>query len=299
LAYYNERVLPLLQTAKSYTVATSYSFGDVQAENDLFKAALPLLKKLLTDGLAKEKKDLPLDATAFPLLRNALLAEDVAEIKANSLLELQLAEALPVVQEEYARGAIEDKTLEQTLGEYAQDHLRMKRGKELDAWVSQTLKNKEESLRLYAIQVKLSNAAEAEQRYQLDVTLQPGLSQEAMERYLPEGDKAAILAELAKAKEYVLVSDYEIIPEVAQPDPAAPEAELPKTYAITYLVDNTSNRLVEVRFTARYELTAELQGTGTLASEGSFTAAAPLEKTVKLTFNWPATEGLTTTSPAQ
>ncbi|MDR3313765.1 MAG: hypothetical protein LBS96_04835 [Oscillospiraceae bacterium] len=285
LAYYNERLLPLLTGAEGYNLTVSYSIGAVEAENETFRAVVPALKKLLTKGLGKEEKEQPVDATAYPLLRNALLAEDVAEIKAVSVLELQLEAALPGVKEEYAHGYIEKETFKQTLTDYAMDHKGLKKGKELDAWLAETLQDTDEALRLYTIQTKVSDVDAAAQEYQLDITLQPGLSPEAAERYIQPEDKAAILAELAKAAAYMQVTDYEKIPQVADAD-----AEQPQTYTLTCKVDNTTNHLVELTLVARYEIAADIRGTGTLAGEGSFTATAPLEKAVKITFNWPEPE---------
>ncbi len=283
--YYN-KLLPLLEGVKSYAVATSYSVGDVETESKVFKAAVPELKKLLTKGLDKEEKDLAFGADAYPLLRNALQAADVLEIQAQTQLEVKLKEALPEVQSDYENGYIEKKTLEQTLEEYGQTKLGLK-DQALGDWVAKTMKDEAETLRLYTIQAKIGDADQAKYRYQLDITLQPGLAPEAAERYIRPEDKGAILKELAKAKGYLLLTDYEKIPQVLQPDPEKPDEEPKPTYTINCLVDNTSNRLTEITLVARYEVSAQAQGTGNLADEGTFAVTAPIEKTVKITFDWP------------
>lgn len=327
LAYFNEKVLPLLPQSTKYTVEVSYSIGDTQVENEAFKAALPEIKKLLTKGLAKKDEGLRFGEGAYPLLRNPLRTEDVTGARADSVLELEIAKAIGKVRSDYESKNLETQTLKQTLEEYGELYEKLK-GDALNTWVETVMAEKAygengevigftddkgnfqflpmEALRLYTIQAKVGDVSGGKTHYQLEFLLGQDMDLEAAARYIEPEDKAWILAELAKADAYLRVSDYEkaawvdaytaeelekeerrLAGKTEEDRKLANIRDLTPTYRVVCVVNNTTNRLESVELVARYSVSAELRGAGGLEKEGAFPVGAQFAKTVKIAFEWP------------
>jgi len=100
----------------------------------------------------------------------------------------------------------------------------------------------------------------------------------------PPADKAAILAQLAKAKEYLVVEDY-----VLEPKELTLFATVYKTtvdadkLAAQQVTDpaRTKDRIRELTITQKANLTAEAAGVGAFAGTGEFPIALTLTKTLR------------------
>ncbi|MDR2525647.1 MAG: hypothetical protein LBC83_05625 [Oscillospiraceae bacterium] len=264
LAYWNEEVIARKRLeASDWNLEVSYSIGDVKTENATLRAAVPALKRILQDGLKGFAEQV--SAARYPVLCTPLRSEDVAQLTAASLLEWELSQKdnLPAARADYESGALSKTELKKFLEQYGLNHLGLQNNAALDAWVAEQLKDTEQALRLYTMDTKLSSPVDAEAHYRMEAQLSDG------SRYIAPVEKSAILAELAKAKETILVQDY-------TQASAAPFHLLAK-------VNRGTNEISELTLTAQYFITAQILGVNALANAGAAQAAFSIEKTVKLT----------------
>ena len=259
LAYCNHLLAGIAQAAKC-TVETSYGMGDIEAGNPTLKAAAPALRNSATAWLAhKEEYNLPDEAFFLPSLTADLLRvpavreveakdrnlwDDMADlgtaILVRDVLEMEIERRLVELQ-----AAIDDKRNTNMVNEGY------------------------EARREYVLtQMGVAAKEEAEKYYQIDMSLDFA----AVGELLRPGDKEAILAELAKSAEYLLVEDYTLEP---------------RELTLYAKVDKEADRLVELRITEKAGLETSIKGVGTLASEGEAPVTLTLTKTVKYTgFGW-------------
>ncbi|MDR1927112.1 MAG: hypothetical protein LBQ33_00555 [Oscillospiraceae bacterium] len=237
IAYFNQVVVGIRQS-KEYNQEVKVEFGDIEAANKTLMAAVPTLKKVLQDALSgSETFQAVWD---YPLLQNALLPADVAEIKVLERLDVLLAEKLTEIQADIDAGrlpGLADATTEQ--------------------------------LREEALNRLGSEAQEAAQGlYQIDILLKAPLTDAVAVRYVRPADKADILAELKKAKNYLLVEDYSSTAE---------------SLSLFVLVAKETDRVTELRLTEISKAAAEAVGVGTLAQAGKIALSATATKTVSFT----------------
>jgi len=254
LAYYNLLLAGIAAEAVKVTVETSYGMDDIEVGNDTLKAAAPALKNSITAWLAgKAEFKLPDEAFFLPpaLTAAEILAAGEEDPNAGGL-QLQV------------RDLLEDIEIKNRL-----ENLQ----KEIDEGKNTNMVNEgPEARREHVItQMGVSAKDEAEKYYQIDITLDPA----AAERLLQPGDKEAVLAELSKSADYLLVEDYTLAP---------------KELILFARVNKETDRFTELRITMKADLETIAKGAGPLEGEGEAPVTLTLTKTVKYTgFTWPET----------
>jgi len=240
LAYFGQLVAIIAADAKKCAVETTYGIGDIEAENGTLKAAANTLKNSITDWLAN-KKEFELPDEAFFLEVPA--AADVTEILVRDVLEMEIQRRLEELQ------VAIDEGRNTTMGDAGEPERRD-----------------------YVIeQMGVSAKRDNDRFYQINITLEPA----ATESLVQPGDKEAVLAELAKSGEYLLVEDY---------------ALAPKELTIYVRVLKETDRVTEITITEKADLTTTVKGVGSLAGEGEFPLTLTLTKNVKYNgFVWPET----------
>lgn len=248
VAYYN-RVIPELARAIGFEMETGYKMNDIEADNDLLKAARNTLKNYATGYLnhkfdysltaqeeALEKGDL-LDGVDVsekcPELYFALAQTDVLSFEAVEAMDVKIAEKLEALEEAIAQG---------------------KNPAMADA--------SDAEKREYVVEaLSEGDARLARSMYQINAELNP----ETALRLLNSIPKEDIMAQLAKAETYLLAEDYTLVP---------------KEFTMTAKVLKNKDRVNELTYTMKADVVVTGQGTGAFADEGAFTVELELEKTV-------------------
>jgi len=261
LAYLNALV-GLVPGAERFTMEAPYGMDDIEAGNGTLQAAKDVVKGYVTSyinsSLGYEKKPAesedPVDINACcPALFYALQPGDLLEdLVISDVLELRVAERLATLETDIAEGrnsSMKGKT-DQEKRDYVLDQM------------GENAVN--EANRMYQIEGKLS----------LDV----------IGKLFPPADKADILAQLAKAEEYLVVEDYSLEPteltlfatvNKAFVDADQLAAEEVKDPALA------KDHIKELTFTQKANLTADAAGAGAFADTGDFTIALTLTKTLR------------------
>jgi len=258
LAYLNALV-GLLKDAEGFVMEIPYGMDDINAGNDTLKAAKDVVKGYITSYLNSSvtysrSDENPVDIEEkCPALFNALLEEDLLEdLVISDVLELRVAERLVNLENDLAEGR------------------------------NSSMKGKsDEEKREYVLTQMGENAViDAGRLYQISGTL----SLDAIDKLFTPADKAAILAELAKAEEYLAVEDYTVEPTqltlFATVVKATVDADKLAAQQVTDPAQ-AKDRIRELTFTQKASLTADAAGAGAFAGEGEFTIALTLTKTLR------------------
>ena len=260
LAYLNALV-GLLKDAEGFTMEIPYGMDDIDAGNDTLKAAKDVVKGYITSYLGSSftyNKEEAIAKTVdvkekCPALFNALLAEDLLEdLVISDVLELRVAERLATLETDLAEGR------------------------------NSSMKGKtDEEKRQYVLEQMGENAViDAGRLYQIDGTLSLG----AIDTLFPPADKAAILAELSKAGDYLAVEDYTLEPTELKLYAVVVKATVDEDKLAAQEVTDpalTRDHLRELTFTQKGSLTADAAGAGAFEGEGEFTIALTLTKTLR------------------
>jgi len=241
LAYYGQLLAVAAADAKKCTAEISYGIDGIEAENGSLKAAAKTLKGAVTGWLASKEDLKPPGVAAFPPVPQA---EEVTEILVRDVLEMEVERRLGELQTAVDEGRNPDMA-----------------------------KATPEERRTYVLeQMGVSARRDSDKYYQVNITLEPA----AAGRLVRPSDKAAVLAELAKSKDYLLVEDYSLAP---------------KELTIYARVDKATDHLTELSVTEKADLTTTVRGVGALEGEGECPLALTLTKTIKYTgFEWPETK---------
>ena len=243
----------MLKMARSFTMETSYGMGDIEIGNSALQAARNVVKGYITSylnhSLSYSIEDLNVDYPAlYPGLFNALQAGDLPEgLVASDVLELRVAERLANLEKDIADG-------------------RNTSMNEADA----------AEKRQYVLdQMGESAVREAQSLFQIE----GNLSLASVDKLLTPGDKADILAQLAKAKDFLVIEDYTLTPTEFTLFAQVSKAYVDKDKAGRPTLDE--DHLKELTFTLKSDLTASARGAGAFEGEGEFPITLTLTKTVK------------------
>jgi len=256
LAYLNALV-GLLKDAEGFVMEAPYGMDDIDAGNDTLKAAKDLVKGYITSylnsSLTYEKGKTQDMEASCPALFCTLLEEDLLEdLVISDVLELRVAERLANLETDISEGR--NSSMKGKSDEEKRDYVLAQMGENavIDAG------------RLYQIEGKLS----------LDV----------IDKLFNPADKAAILAELATAKDYLAVEDYSLEPTELKLFATVVKATVDADKLAAQQVTDpalTQDRIKELTFTQKASLTADAAGEGAFAGEGEFTIALTLTKTLR------------------
>jgi len=273
VAYLNA-VIPLLGDAETFLVETTYGMDDIEVGNSTLKEARNVIKgniiSYIENSYSKErggffeaaeeamlgmiKRDgAPADMEErCPALFNALEAADLTQgLAVNEVLELRVAARLETLEDDIKEGR------------------------------NSSMKGKtDEEKREYVLtQLGESSVTEATGLYQLEGTLAFG----AAEKLLTPADKADILAQLAKAGDYLVVESYELEPFeftlfmqvnkawIEKDGPEQPEQD----------PSLAEDMVKELKLELKSTLTATAAGAGAFEGEGEIPITLTLRKTVK------------------
>jgi len=266
LAYLNT-LIGMVPGAEGFVMETGYGMDDIEAGNDALKAAKDTIKGFVIDYIkgskTYSKKDAPEGLAAlYPALFSALTAEDLPEgLVVSDVLTLRVNERLANLEKDIEEGrntSMKGKTDEEKL-QYVKDQMGESEVRNANA--------------MYQIEGKLSLAA--------------------AETLLAPADKADILAQLAKAKDYLLVEDYALEPAEFTLFATVNKAFIDADKAADQVKDPAlaEDQIRELTLTLKSNLTATAQGTGGMAEAGSIPITLKLTKTVKYKdIKWEAEE---------
>ncbi len=250
-AAYFTKIANGIRTSVGYILEVKYSMDDIEIENELLKSASGTLKKYITSYLSgklsmdfsetkqieasQDGKELVFTEAQCPVLFRTLSAADAVELTVQELLELKVAEKLA--------------ELEVDIEENRNIVMKGKSAAEKRAYVLEQMGevSQDDYNTLYQIDGKLNPAAEA--------------------NLLPAADKADILVQLAKANDYLVISDYTLVP---------------KEFTVFAQVLKDGDRAKEINLTVKYDLTATGKGAGNFADQGEFPISMTLTKEVKI-----------------
>jgi len=273
LAYLNA-VIPLIKDAEGFVVETSYGMDDIDVGNSTLKEARNVIKGNIIDYInnsyAKERDGFyeaaeelmlgmikrdgpPADMEErCPALFNALEAADFTQDPVISeVLELRVAERLANLEADIADGR------------------------------NSSMKGKDDDEKRDYVLGQMGESAvnEASGLYQIEGALAFG----AADKLLTPADKADILAQLAKAGDYLVVDGYELEPFeftlFMQVNKAWIEADGPESPEQDPAL--AEDMVKELKLELKCTLTATATGAGAFADEGEFPITLTLRKTVK------------------
>jgi len=261
LAYLNALV-GLVPSAERFTMEAPYGMDDIKAGNETLQAARDVVKGYVTsylnssvnyDKAPEEGKD-PVDINGrCPALFYALQPEDLLEdLVISDVLELRVAERLTNLETDIAEGR--NSSMKGKTDQEKRDYVLEQMGE--NAVI--------EAGRLYQIEGKLS----------LDV----------IGKLFPPADKVDILAQLAKAEDYLVVKDYSLEPTELKLFATVNKAFVDADKLAAEEVKDPAlakDFIKELTFTQKADLTADAAGAGTFAGTGDFTIALTLTKTLK------------------
>jgi len=256
LAYLNA-LIGLVKNAEGFTMEAPYGMDGIEAGNDTLKAAKDVVKGYVTSYLNSSfgyAKDSSADlAASCPALLYTLQAQDLLEdLVISDVLDLRVAERLANLEVDIAEGRN----------------------------TSMKGKNGEEK-REYVLEQMGENAViDAGRQFQIEGKL----SLEALDKLFPQADKADILAQLAKAEQYIVVDDYAVEPTeltlFATVNKAFVDAD---KFAAQQVKDpaKSLDHIRELTITQKANLTADATGAGAFAGEGEFPISLTLTKTLR------------------
>jgi len=261
LAYFNALV-GLIPGAEGFVMETGYGMDDIKAGDDIPKdvanaakgSIIDYIRSAVTYSKKPAEKEEPIGAAAekCPALFYALQAGDLLEeLKLSDVLELRVAERLA--------------TLETDLQEGRNTSMKGKSDAEKRQYVLD--------------QMGESAVLDAGSLYQIEGKLSLG----AVEQLYAPADKAAILAQLARAKDYLLAEDYALEPTELTLFATVNKAFIEKDNAAQQVTDPAlaDDHIKELTFTLKADLTATATGTGAFEALGEFPITLTLTKTVK------------------
>ncbi|MCL2494070.1 MAG: hypothetical protein FWE98_00250 [Oscillospiraceae bacterium] len=265
LAYLNA-LITLAAQADTFHMEIPYGMDDIQAGNETLQAARDVVKGYVTSFINKsagyEKEKFEGDfAASFPALMYTFTQEDFPEgLTISDVLELRVAGRL--------------ETLEVDIAENRNTAMKGKSDAEK---------------RKYVLEQMGENAVrDASRLFQIEGVL----SLEAIDKLFPEADKAAILAELAKAEDYAVIGGYAVAPTAltlfATVNKNFVDADRLEELQVVDPAQSL-DRIREIAFTQKAGLTADAKGVGAFAGAGDFTIALTLTKTLRYKdFDWKA-----------
>ena len=190
-------------------------------------------------------------------------------IKINEVLELRVAEKLRQLEADIEKGLV--------------SRLMNAEGKSLKDENGKNVKAKDatdEQKRVHVLnQLGESAVTETSGLYQIDGKL----AFEAADKLFTPADKADILAQLAKAGDYLAVEDYTLEPKEFTLFVQVNKAFIDKDGPDKPMQDpaQAEDMLKELKFTLKSTLTATATGVGAFEGEGEFPITLTLTKTVK------------------
>ena len=261
LAYLNA-LIGLISGTESFNMEANYGLDDIEAGNETLQAGKDVIKGNITSFLNKsvsykakpaEDEDPVVIAESCPALLYTLLQSDLLEeLVVSDVLELRVAERLEALELDIAEGR------------------------------NSSMKGKPDAdKRDYVLEQMGENAVnDAKAQYQIEGKL----SLSVIDKLFAPADKAEIMEQLALAKEYVAVEDYEVIPTeltlfvsvnkiFVDEDKLADEKVTDPTL--------TKDHIRELTFTQKADLTAKATGAGAFAEAGEFTTTLTLTKTLR------------------
>jgi len=261
LAYLNALV-GLVPGAERFTMEAPYGMDDIEAGNKTLQAAKDVIKgyviSYLNSSLGYEKEpaegEEPVDINArCPALFYALQPEDLLEdLVISDVLELRVAERLANLETDIAEGRNTSMK-----GKTAQEK------------------------RDYVLEQMGENAVnDANRQYQIEGKL----SLDVIDKLFPPADKADILAQLAKAGDYLVVEDYSLEPTELKLFATVSKAFVDADKLAAEKVTDPAlakDHIRELTITQKANLTADATGAGAFADAGDFTIALTLTKTLK------------------